>query len=159
MTAPIETETKLEEHIVDAIMILEQTPNLPSPQVITLVDHAERKVVQVRDALIAHLRQEPTGANAARRRGALKHVNVGLSVLASLEYPAALLREHIDEAIQELGQAFSGDQVAAPSEREKVTTTRVTENMRGIGLNDPLDGVKGVEGTLGAPPDRGPAGP
>lgn len=128
----------LQEDVFDAIGILRQTPNLPSPQVVTLAGHAERKAVKVRDSLIVNLRQQPAGPDAAEMRRSLRQVNLALTCLSRLVYPAALQREHIDEAIQELDKIFG---TLTPGQ-----AGRVVEQITGIegGLSERRDPGQGI---------------
>jgi len=57
------------------------------------VDVAERAIVRVRDCLIERLREQGNAPEAARWRLILDQVNVALSLLAGVEYPAAGIQQ------------------------------------------------------------------
>jgi hypothetical protein len=57
------------------------------------VDMAERAIVRLRDSLIDRLRGENAPAETGRLRAALDRVNVALSLVTGIEYPAAGIQE------------------------------------------------------------------
>jgi hypothetical protein len=84
-----------------AITLLHESRNAPVPQMLDLTDAALRKVVDVRDGLIERLRQD--GENQCEPlRTTLGSINVALSEVASVQYPGALDRGHIDTAAEVL---------------------------------------------------------
>jgi HPt (histidine-containing phosphotransfer) domain-containing protein len=63
------------------------------------VDQAERMVARLRDGLIDRLRAHPGVPDAARTRAALDRLNVALSLIVGVEYPAGgIQRELIEQA-------------------------------------------------------------
>jgi hypothetical protein len=63
------------------------------------VDEAERAAVQLRDQLIEQLRQGGAPAELAGTREALSAVNMALSLIVGVEYPAAgIQRKLIEQA-------------------------------------------------------------
>ena len=86
--------TSLADECRVAIASLERARAAPPSQFIDESTAALRSAVLVRDALIARL---PAGDSAGR--AALDQVNLALSLIVSLVYPAAgLIRENIDPA-------------------------------------------------------------
>lgn len=77
-----------------AITLLRESKDLPVPQLLDLTDAALRKMVGVRDGLIE--RQRDGGGPDVR--AALNQVNVALTEVASVQYPGALDREHVETA-------------------------------------------------------------
>ncbi|MEJ2557989.1 MAG: hypothetical protein P8186_17550 [Anaerolineae bacterium] len=57
------------------------------------VDMAERAIVRLRDSLIDRMRGESAPAETGRLRAALDRVNVALSLVTGIEYPAAGIQE------------------------------------------------------------------
>jgi gamma-glutamyl:cysteine ligase YbdK (ATP-grasp superfamily) len=91
-------QPKWEENCRGAATLLGTARNLPTPQMQDLVDAALRKVVEVRDGIIDGLREGASAANRDLWRTALDQLNVTLSELASVQYPGALERQHLDTA-------------------------------------------------------------
>jgi hypothetical protein len=112
----------------DAISLLDECGNLPTPQLMDLTDAALRKVVQARDSMIEHLRAEPLAAHAELWRAALNQVNVVLSELAGIEYPGALNREHISVA-RGILQALVGQ--SEPHEKRQMEALHVATGIAG----------------------------
>jgi len=110
--------------------LLAQAGPLPTPQMIDLTDAAQRKVIRARDSMISRLREEPQAPEAHLWRTALAQVNVSLSELASVEYPGALNREHLEVAS------------AALKELLAETEPRVKGEM------EPLHEARGIAGTV-----------
>jgi hypothetical protein len=73
----------------DAVHALEQVLHILPHQRYREIDVAERAIVRLRDGLIEELRQNPAGERAERMRNVLKQVNVAISLVAGIEYPAA----------------------------------------------------------------------
>ncbi len=84
-----------EQDLRGAVTLLKESRQLPTPQMLDLVDAALRRVVKVRDAMIASVRSTPSLV----LRAMLDQVNVALSTLASIQYPGALEHEHLDEVM------------------------------------------------------------
>jgi len=93
-----------------AITLLGEAGSLPTPQVVDLADAATRKVVGVRDALIDRLREESSGSERDKHRAALDQINIAVSELASVEYPGALERSHLD-TVQSVLRKLIGESV------------------------------------------------
>lgn len=114
----------------EAMTLLAEAGPLPTPQMIDLTDAAERKVIQARDGMIEQLRSQPEASEAHLWRTALGQVNATLSELASVEYPGALNRDHI-----ELASAVLKELVGEAAPRVK-------------GKMEPLHEAAGVAGTV-----------
>ncbi|HEU0169189.1 MAG TPA: hypothetical protein VFS62_15540, partial [Chloroflexota bacterium] len=84
--------------------LLNEAGDLPTPQMMDVTDAALHKTVELRDGLIEHLRSPLSDPEATDWRHALDTVNVALSEMASVEYPGALNREHLDDARKLLEQ-------------------------------------------------------
>ena len=67
------------------------------------VDEAERRVVKLRNCLIDRLRQDSGSSGPSRWRKPLDRVNVALSLIAAIDYPATgIRRRHLEDAQQVL---------------------------------------------------------
>ncbi len=98
----IENASALQEQCCAAMAALERAHNAPPLQFTQEADAALRSAVALRDELIAQLR----GGDAAAR-AALDSVNVALSIIVGLEYPAAgITRETTTHARAALEQAL-----------------------------------------------------
>lgn len=73
----------------EAVRSIEQGLDLPPLQLGEEVDVAERIVSRMRDRLIDALRRDTERPDAPRLRHALERVNVAISLLVGIEYPAA----------------------------------------------------------------------
>lgn len=73
----------------EAIELIERAKQVQPRHLSEDVDAAERAVVRLRDELIERLRSERAPDTAARTRAALNNVNMALSLIVGVEYPAA----------------------------------------------------------------------
>ncbi len=82
---------------------LEDARNMNPMKLGKEVDSVERKVVRLRDCLIARLRRENGSDGADRWRPVLDRVNMALSFIVAVEYPVkGIHRNHLDEAAKVL---------------------------------------------------------
>jgi hypothetical protein len=83
----------------EAVEGLQHVFEMPVPKLIATVDHAENIVVHVRDGLIEGLRAE----GPARWRKPLDQVNMALSLIAGVTYPANKIhKQYIQDACRVL---------------------------------------------------------
>jgi len=83
----------------EAVECLQHVFDLPVPKLIATVDHAENIVVHVRDGLIERLRAE----GAPRWRKPLDQVNMALSLIAGVTYPAnKIYKQYVQDACRVL---------------------------------------------------------
>ena len=72
------------------------------------VDVAERAIVRLRDNLIDQLRQENSETEARRLRTKLERLNVAISLIVGVEYPAAGIQQQLlDQAYDALKEALA----------------------------------------------------
>lgn len=86
-------EELFKERFEQTLVLLEELLNLEPYKRYQQVDMAERAIVQLRDVLIAKLRDERDEANHDRTRAVLQRVNVALSLVVALEYPATGIQQ------------------------------------------------------------------
>jgi hypothetical protein len=92
----------------EAIATLERARQAQPANLSEDVDEAERAAVQLRDQLIERLRQAGTPAEAASTRESLNTVNMALSLIVGVEYPAAgIQRKLIEQASAALRELLS----------------------------------------------------
>ncbi|MGE0541828.1 MAG: hypothetical protein AB7R89_16780 [Dehalococcoidia bacterium] len=78
--------------------------------VVTEVEPAQRAIAQVRDQLIARQRQEGDAPNTPRLRSALDQINVALSLVIGVEYPAVgVRRASLEQARRILAELIAGE--------------------------------------------------
>lgn len=93
-----------------AIETLERALSLPPAELTAQVDVAERSIARFRNRLIAKLRAAPAGDDARHLRAALNAANVGLSLVAGVEYPAAgIQRTLLEQAVHVLRDTPGAD--------------------------------------------------
>ena len=80
------------QHLHAAVDALDQALSLPSTQIKEEVDVAERAVVRLRDAAIERLRGDSAAEDQPPLKAARHGANVALSLIASVEYPAAKIQ-------------------------------------------------------------------
>jgi hypothetical protein len=98
----------LAEQSNEAMATLEQLLQLQPHLRYQEVDVAERAIVQVRDNLIDQLRQENSEAEARRLRTKLERLNVAISLIVGVEYPAAGIQQQLlDQAYDALKEALA----------------------------------------------------
>lgn len=111
MKNPPRSERKLSFHNDELLKLLgeakdeiDKAYSLPPRQVGKEVDFAEVRIARLRDCLIERLRQEEDPGELERWRSALQRVNVALSYVVGVEYPATgLHRELLKQAREVLG--------------------------------------------------------
>ena len=87
----------------EAVQALQQALNQPSLSLTEEVDQAERAVVRLRDALIERLRASDPASEDKQLRARLNIVNMCLSCIAGVEYPAGgIQRKLLEQAHEEL---------------------------------------------------------
>ena len=74
--------------VEQALTTLETAMKVPPQELKEDVDVVERQVVQLRDALIDRLREDPNNHEATRWRRVRNQANVALSLICGVEYPA-----------------------------------------------------------------------
>ncbi|HLG73466.1 MAG TPA: hypothetical protein VK009_23850 [Chloroflexota bacterium] len=121
-------DPKWEQDCRGAITLLGTSSNLPTPQMIDLVDAGMRKIIQVRDGIIAQLRDGGSDPHTQLLRTALDQVNVALSELASVQYPGALERQHIEAARQVIEKLVAQ---AQPLVREELEPLHQSDGISG----------------------------
>ncbi len=85
---------------------LEKAYGMESRKVGKEVDLAEVKIVHLRDCLIERLRREDDVSQSARWRKILDRVNIALSYITGVEYPATgLHRNHLEQAKKVINEA------------------------------------------------------
>ncbi|MFZ0613845.1 MAG: hypothetical protein WAM73_16520 [Desulfobacterales bacterium] len=85
-----------------------------SAKIKTEAEAAEERIVTLRDHLIEHLRQDVAG-KAATLRPLLDQVNMALSLIVSIEYPAGgIHREALTEAREVLSGSLARVTARAP---------------------------------------------
>jgi hypothetical protein len=92
MTAA-QVNRRLAKQCEDAIALLDQLLKILPHLRFQEVGMAERAIVQLRDSLIEQLRQEKTSAEVSRLRALLERVNVAVSLVVGVEYPAVGIQQ------------------------------------------------------------------
>jgi hypothetical protein len=88
--------------------MLDQALYHPPMQLGKEVDDVEQMVTRLRDTLIHHLRRNSTSSAAPRWRAALARINMALSLIVGVEYPAAgIQRSSIEQARDTLAQMLA----------------------------------------------------
>jgi hypothetical protein len=83
-----------------SIQLLEQGLGRPPAELQLDVDKVENLVAKVRDCFIQRLRQDQSSRNS-RWRGPLDEINVAVSLIAAVEYPATgVNRVHTEQALK-----------------------------------------------------------
>jgi hypothetical protein len=147
-------EPRWVEDCQTAIMLLDEASNLPTPQLTDLTDAALRKVIEVRDAIIERLRRDPSNEEREHRRVALNQVNTAITELASVEYPGALDRSHLEVAQSVLRELIAASE---PRTREEMTALKTTAGISGAiqgGVAE--EEVHRIEATSDSLPDSQP---
>ena len=103
-----ERQKLLAEQSGEAVATLEQLLEIRPHLRYQEVDVAERAIVRVRDNLIDQLRQEDSEAEARRLRTKLERLNVAISLIVGVEYPAAGIQQQLlDQAYDALKEALA----------------------------------------------------
>jgi TolA-binding protein len=92
-----------EELYIDTIQFIGKAMSLEPNELEREVEEAERKVVKLRDCLIERLRKDAGNVSPSRWRKPLDQVNVALSLIAAVEYPATgIHRSYMEDATKVL---------------------------------------------------------
>ncbi len=98
---------------------LERTAHLPPSEIVREVDHIEKLLTSMRDALIERLRVTHQSSTADRDRAALERLNAAISLIIAAEYPiGAIERSTLVKARDLLGQILKENLLV---EREDAT--------------------------------------
>ena len=103
---------RIADDVRAAIAMIDDAMKRPPLELTHEVDGAERKVVDVRDALIAIVRAGD--GRSVRARAALDEVNAALSLLAGVEYPATgVQRSMLQQSLEALRDLLDRRHLAA----------------------------------------------
>ncbi len=100
------TDEELTRLCLETEKELDKAYGMESRKVGKEVDFAEVKIVHLRDCLIERLRRENDVSQSERWRKILDRVNIALSYITGVEYPATgLHRNHLEQAKKVINEA------------------------------------------------------
>ncbi len=92
-------ESSIPDLCQKAIEVLDQAFEVPIGELESKVDQVERIVLGIRDRLIAQARATGQGPEHSRLRKSLEQVNIAVTLLAGVEYPASgIQRNYMEQA-------------------------------------------------------------
>ena len=87
---------------------LDKAYSLPPREIGKEVDFAEVRIARLRDCLIERVRREENAAEASRWRSALERVNIALSFVVGVEYPATGIHRNLLKEAQDVLGGLAG---------------------------------------------------
>jgi hypothetical protein len=105
----------LAEQCQKAMKEIDQAKDLQPRQLEEVIDHVQREIVRLRDALIEQLRARDLAPVSGRRHSALEKINVALSLILTVAYPVtAIQRSALKEAHDCLAAIIDQNELPGP---------------------------------------------